>query len=66
MKRCGIDEFFGLLGYYAAYASSCLPKCQSTTTNIHCITTRKNVDPIHPAVEASSHMKRCVLQTSFS
>lgn len=66
MKRCGVDEFFGLLGYYSAYAGSCLPKHQSTTTSIHCITTRKNVDPIYTAVEASSRMKRCVLQTSFS
>jgi len=37
MKRCGVDEFFGLLGYYSAYAGSCLPKHQSTTTSIHCI-----------------------------
>lgn len=66
LKRCGVDEFFDLLGYYKAYASSCLPKCQSTTTSIHCITTQKNVDPIYTAVEASSHMKRCVLQISFS
>ena len=43
MKRCGVDEFFGLLGYYTAYADSCLPNRQSSAS-IHCITTRKNVD----------------------
>jgi hypothetical protein len=66
MKRHGVDEFFGLMGYYGACAGSCLPKCQSMTTSIHCLTTQKYVDPIYIAVEASSHMKRCVLQTSFS